>query len=272
MGKFDGILICTDLDGTLYKNDKTISEENKAAIEYFKGEGGYFTFITGRMPYYSDKAYNDVNPNALIGCINGGAIYDGVEKEYIWKKALSQDVLELVECVDAHFPEVGIKLCCFDNVYVAKENAATGHITASKGVIQIPCDYHGFDKPIGKVMFSTDKAEEIEGMKKLLAGHKKSAEFTLVHSEPTLFEILPKGINKGFALQKLAECLNISIDRTIAIGDYDNDAPMLKAAGAGIAVSNASQAALDAARFVTVSNEEHAIARIISDLENGKYV
>ena len=44
MGKFDGILICTDLDGTLYKNDKTISEENKEAIEYFKREGGYFTF------------------------------------------------------------------------------------------------------------------------------------------------------------------------------------------------------------------------------------
>ena len=50
MGKFDGILICTDLDGTLYRNDKTVSKENREAIEYFKNEGGYFTFITGRMP------------------------------------------------------------------------------------------------------------------------------------------------------------------------------------------------------------------------------
>jgi len=41
MGKFTGILICTDLDGTLLKNDKTISRENLDAIEHFKGEGGF---------------------------------------------------------------------------------------------------------------------------------------------------------------------------------------------------------------------------------------
>ena len=46
MGKFDGILICTDLDGTLLKNDKSVSEENLRAIEYFKREGGRFTFVT----------------------------------------------------------------------------------------------------------------------------------------------------------------------------------------------------------------------------------
>ena len=71
MGKFDGILICTDLDGTLYRNDKTISKENKEAIEYFKREGGWFTFITGRMPYYSQQAYNAAKPNVPFGCING---------------------------------------------------------------------------------------------------------------------------------------------------------------------------------------------------------
>ena len=73
MGKFDGILICTDLDGTLYRNDKTISDENKAAIEYFKSEGGLFTFITGRMPDYSEEAYMAASPNVPFGCINGGA-------------------------------------------------------------------------------------------------------------------------------------------------------------------------------------------------------
>ena len=52
MGKFDGILICTDLDGTILKNDKTISNRNIEAMEYFKKEGGYFTFVTGRMPFF----------------------------------------------------------------------------------------------------------------------------------------------------------------------------------------------------------------------------
>ena len=49
MGKFDGMLICTDLDGTLLRRDKTVSMENLEAIEHFKAEGGYFTFIIARF-------------------------------------------------------------------------------------------------------------------------------------------------------------------------------------------------------------------------------
>ena len=52
MKKFDGILICTDLDGTILDDNKNISAENLDAIEYFKSEGGLFNFVTGRMPFY----------------------------------------------------------------------------------------------------------------------------------------------------------------------------------------------------------------------------
>ena len=50
MGKFDGILICTDLDGTLINSSEKVSKENLDAIEYFKANGGLFTFVTGRLP------------------------------------------------------------------------------------------------------------------------------------------------------------------------------------------------------------------------------
>ena len=53
MGKFSGVLICTDLDGTLYRNDKTISQENREAIDYFKREGGFFTAVGGRRKVYN---------------------------------------------------------------------------------------------------------------------------------------------------------------------------------------------------------------------------
>ena len=53
---------------------------------------------------------------------------------------------------------------------------------------------------------------------------------------------------------------------TIAVGDYDNDITMLKAAGVGYAVANATAAAKAAADKITVSNEDHAIAKIISEL------
>ena len=70
----------------------------------------------------------------------------------------------------------------------------------------------------------------------------------------------------GACFSELAEHLGVDMSRTIAIGDYDNDASMLAAAGVGIAVSNASKAALAAADRVTVSNEEHAIARVIEEI------
>lgn len=50
MKKFEGIMICTDLDGTLLSDQCTISKDNLDAIEYFKANGGKFTFITGRVP------------------------------------------------------------------------------------------------------------------------------------------------------------------------------------------------------------------------------
>ena len=45
MGIFEGILICTDLDGTLLNSAHRVSEENLKAIRHFEQEGGKFTFI-----------------------------------------------------------------------------------------------------------------------------------------------------------------------------------------------------------------------------------
>ena len=77
-------------------------------------------------------------------------------------------------------------------------------------------------------------------------------------------------MHKGLSLEMLVDYLKLDAKKTVAIGDYDNDIGMLRVAGIGIAVSNASKEALAAADAVTVSNEEHAIARVIHDLESGK--
>ena len=103
----------------------------------------------------------------------------------------------------------------------------------------------------------------------LLREHPTSAEFNLIRSEKTLFEILPKNTDKGAIIAPLAEMLGIDINRTIAIGDYNNDIPMLRAAKLGIAVKNACPDAKDAADLITVSNDEHAIAQVIHGIENG---
>ena len=264
MGKFDGILICTDLDGTLYKNDKSISPKNCEAIEYFKQAGGFFTFITGRMPYYSMQAYQAVNPNVAFGCINGGGLYDGASRQYVWKEALGDGVCELIASIDEALPRVGIQACCFDKTYFAKEYDGWVRFRRVTGLPNLVRHYREVDEPLGKIIFGTDDEEEMQAIEKLLRSHPMAERFVFVRSERTLFEILPKGVNKGLALSKLTEHLRVDPKRTIAIGDYHNDIPMLLAAGVGVAVSNACPAALAAADVVSVSNEEDAISHVIS--------
>ena len=272
MGKFDGMLICTDLDGTLLKNDKTISRENIEAIEYFKHEGGYFTFVTGRMPFFVSYVLDTIKPNAPFGCVNGAGLYDGRKGEYVWKAVMPNNVIELVKYIDNNFSDVGIQVNTYYKTYFCRENQTMKNFRKVTKLENIVCHYNDVQEPIAKILFGSENEEEIQKIEKMLKSHPLANEFDFIRSERTLYEILPKGIGKGTSIINLYRHLNVNVNRTIAIGDYNNDISMFKAAGIGIAVSNACKAALDAADFITVSNEEHAIARVICDLENGKYI
>lgn len=272
MGKFDGILICTDLDGTLLKNDKTISEENREAIEYFKREGGYFTFITGRMPYTSRRLYDMVKPNAPIGCINGGGIYDFEKEKYLWSITLPEGARELVGAVYDAVPSAGIQLNGLEAIYFCRDNDAMYHFRKRTGATFLQGDYRTVDVPVAKVVFGDEDEKNILRIAEILQNHPRSAEFDYIRSERTLYEILPKGSSKGNLLPRLAEILGVDMAKTVAIGDYNNDVSMIKMAGVGIAVANATEEAKNAADIVTVSNEEHAIAKIIEEIESGEIV
>lgn len=267
MGKFDGILLCSDLDGTLLNSQHIISDKNKKAIEYFKSEGGLFTFVTGRMPFFVSDIYDCVNPNAPFGCVNGGGLYDGSAQKYVWTADMDSGVFDLVRNVDEKLPNVGIQVNTYDKVYFCKDNevmVAFRKITKVENAVR---DYNEIDEPIAKIVFGSDSDDEIAELERLLKTNSISDRFDFIRSEKTLYEILPKGIGKGNAVTMLAKLLQIDDNKTIAVGDYNNDISMFKAAGVGIAVANACEDALAAADCVTVSNDENAIAEIIYNLE-----
>ena len=269
MKKFDGILLCTDLDGTLLRNDKTISRENLDAIEYFKSEGGYFTFITGRMPYFSEEIYQTVRPNAPIGCINGGGVYDYKTQTYLHAVTLPFSVLELVDYVLPHFQGLGVQLNTLEHLYFCTDNGVNVKFRRDTKLPYLTCDYHENTEPIGKLLFTHKDNDALLYLAELLTTHPRAKEFDFVRSEQTFYEILPKGVNKGAALAPLAKSLGVDMSRTVAVGDYNNDIEMIRKAAIGYAVANASDETKAIADRITVSNEEHAIAKIIEDLANG---
>lgn len=268
MGKFDRILICTDLDGTLLKNDKTISKENIEAIEYFKAEGGLFTFVTGRMPDIVTDIYNTVKPNIPFGCINGGGIYDGKNKEYVWQLKANSDIIELIGAVEEKVTDAGILVHTFYKSYFCKENMITDWFIKITKAKRYVAHYRDIKEDIAKVVFCFDEDDTCEKIKNILINHPLADKFDFIRSEKRLFEILPKDSGKGRSIEKLAEIYNT--EKTIAVGDFDNDISMFKKARIAVAVSNACKEALEMADIITVSNEENAIAKIIYDIEKGK--
>lgn len=269
--KFEGMLFCTDLDGTLYTDEKTVSSKNLDAIEYFKSEGGLFTFITGRVPKTAGEICRLIRPNAPYGCLNGGGIYDPWKEEYLWNAFLPAEAMQLVKAVDEQLPEIGIQLNTEKEIYFNKDNAALVWFRAVTGVPNIACHYEAVKDPVLKVVFAHEDETQVEAIEPLLKRHPQSERVDFIRSERTLYEILPKGVSKGNVLCKMAELLGIDVRKTIAAGDYNNDVSMLRMAGAGFAVANAIDAAKAAADYVTVSNNEDAIAVIIEGLDGGKF-
>lgn len=272
MNKFKGTLIVTDADGTLLKNDKSLSKENLDAIEYFKSEGGIFTIVTGRPSVIVRELYDMVRPNAPLGCFNGGAIYDVENNKFLWTVELPRKALELVAHVDKVMPEMSIQICCFENCYFSKMNTSlTNHLIREK-FPDLRKPYWEIDESIAKVLFADEAEENLFKLSDILKKHPLAEEFDFIRSFEEYYEILPKGVSKGNLVIKLAELLGIDIKKTIALGDNDNDASMIECAGLGVAVANASLAAKKAADIVTVSNEEHALAKIIGELDKGKII
>ncbi len=269
MKKFEGVLICTDLDGTLLRNDKTISRKNLEAIEYFKSEGGLFTFITGRLPCFSGKICEAIHPNAPFGCINGGGIYDYYEKKYLWQRELDPLAVDLAEYVNNNIENMGVQLNAFERVYFCTENRAMVNFRERTGLPDLRCGIREVKEPLCKIIFVTDEPHKISRAAELLARHPDGDKFDYIHSEAHIYEILPKGSGKGSLLTRMAGILGIDMKKTVALGDFYNDVSMISAAGVGVAVANAVDEAKAAADIVTVSNEEHAVAKVISDIENG---
>ena len=85
MGKFDGFLICSDVDSTLTYEAGKVSDENAKAIKYFQDEGGLFTLATGRAPSFMEHFSDKVKINAPVVSFKGALLYD-TEKDELIKK------------------------------------------------------------------------------------------------------------------------------------------------------------------------------------------
>lgn len=271
MGKFDGILLVSDLDATLLTNDKRISEGNRAAIDRFVAEGGRFTFITGRSPIGTSSVFAQYTPDALVGCLNGGAVYDARTKQYTWSLPLDPRAEVLVDYVIDRFPDIGVALNGFKEVWIQKNNPLTDVYRKLESLPYVEKTYREVADRMAKVLLIIEE-EQIPALKQALAEHPLAEQFDFIQSTSVYYEILPKGAGKGALLLRIADMMGIPHDRTVAVGDNCNDVSMLRAAALGVAVANSTPEAKAAADLIlTATNEENAVAQLIGLLETGAW-
>ena len=82
----------------------------------------------------------------------------------------------------------------------------------------------------------------------------------ITRSHPRLVEGMARGVNKGQGLLHLCELLQVDPERVLAIGDNDNDIPLLQTAGFGVAMGNASPGLKAIANWIAPSIEEDGAA------------
>ena len=267
--KFNGILICTDLDDTLLTSgDKRLLSENKQAIEYFMSEGGKFTFSTGRVPDGIQKVLDIITPNAPIICYNGVAIYDAKTKKLIYGEYLDKSAKEVAEFIENIFPDAGIEICTDNAIYFSRENRITQMHRDDEGITGNSLNFRHVFAPWKKIIFPVE-SNRMNDIAKTLYRSKFRDKYSFVQSSNNYYEVLPKGVSKGSALLKLADILGIDRKRTIGVGDNYNDMEIVQNAGIGIAVANAVPELRAAADIVTVDNNSNALAAIISSLDMG---
>ncbi len=268
MGKFDGLLLCSDLDDTLLTTDKKISEENKKAIEYFKSEGGLFTFATGRTPMGARLMLEMITPNAPMICFNGAGIYDFEHNKLLWLKTLEREAIEVLEYIEDKCPFAGIEVCTVDKVYFCKTNRIVEEHKILEKFPDNYLDYHEITEPWTKVLFMTEH-DEVPAVRAAIADSSYADKYSYVQSSPYYYEILPKGSTKGDGLMQLSRIMHIPTEHTIGVGDNENDLTLIQNAGVGVAVMNAVASVKEAADYITVDNNSSAISTVIYAVNRG---
>lgn len=268
MGKFDGILLGSDMDGTLLNSDSRVSAGNKAAIEYFTENGGSFTFTTGRHPHGLEEFRAELTVNCPSIVFNGSGIYDFNEKKSLYDVYLDNGADDAVDFLINAVPDCGVISVCDDVQYCSRDHAAMEtYYKVSRYERMEFKPYREIEYKKKKFVILSD-ADMVSKIAQLAKQSEFAEKYNFMQTNSFLFEILPKGISKGSALKKLTEIYH-PFKKIVFVGDGENDIEAIKFADVGIAVANAMDSVKEAADFVTVSNDDDAVREIIRMLDEG---
>lgn len=256
MGKFDGYLICSDVDGTFHMGDSIPG--NSEAIEYFTRNGGSFTFCTGRTVDYLLRPDLNRLINAPACLFNGSVIYDYRENRLLFQKQLCFSLGCLWEVL-APVREL------IRQVYIYQNYKDEGIILDNPG--ELPpevAQLRGL-----KILFTTDAPEHTRLLRDFALGLPLADCCYISMTWGLGLEFNPAEGTKGHSLTFIKNHLG-NIHTAIGVGDYENDIPLLTHGDIGAAVENALPQVKAAASILLPHAAQCAFPALIDLIESGK--
>lgn len=225
MKKFEGLLILSDLDGTLLDSDRQISRENREAVRYFISEGGRFSMATGRSKTGMEYFLEDVQVNAPAVICNGAVVYDFEADAILRALPVGQAGYELTVDLIERFPEAGVEVTLLDGEYVAKGSLITQIHFEKVKIPYRPMQPRDIPQPWVKLNL-TMEVGKIDAMTAYIQS-AYSGRFHAQHSAPYFYEILAPGATKGAGALFICQHLGIKPRNLYVVGDGQNDVELL---------------------------------------------
>lgn len=243
-------LIVTDLDRTLLRTDKSISDYTASVFKKCREKGILTAIATARSETAARRYIEWINPDIVVSC--GGALVRSGYK-IMYRSVLSADISDKLIFELLHNSNVGFITVETDNGYYVNYSEPSDHPDYNHSIY---CD---FKTPLGIDTYKITVEIYDNNTADYFVNKYKECN-VLKFSGESWHRFANINADKAFALSQAIEGLNISFSEVAAFGDDFNDVEMLKACGIGIAVDNAITEAKDAADYICDSNDNDGVA------------
>lgn len=274
--KIDTVLV--DLDGTLLDEEKELPPENGEAVSRAVDRGVNIVLASGRYtkslePFVDMLGTQESNLICINGMVKGPRREDG-GRDSLWYEYVPLDKAKRIidYCDGGNCLGKPLYPLVFsqdgkgeESIYfIDKPEAETytrgyrSHIQAAEfdGVSNFDCCEDRVLK-FALLRYSSDEMdriqEELEGMD---LGLHCARTYKGDERRPAQFELMIMDKAKG--LRELAGIRGVGIESIAAIGDGNNDIPMLEEAGVGIVMANGTAGAITASDYITEKDNDEA--------------
>lgn len=266
-------IIALDLDGTLTRSDKTISPHTRDVLIQAQQRGAKVVLASGRplngMSFLADELKMDLYGGTILA-FNGGEIVDWSTKEVLNRVVLSDEALPLLYDF-AREKGFAIMTYCGEQIFTESENNKYIMQSAFRNRMEVRIvdsflqsarDWGHLPKCL--VVGDPERLEVFENQLHAFADGKSCfADIDFFRSEPYYLEVVPRGIDKGKCMQQVLDHYGMDRTELIACGDAFNDMGMIRFAGLGVAMGNAQECVKSVADYITDSNENDGVAKVV---------